>query len=139
MYYYDLGYHFTEHVQSHESYRTALDALSNNPETIVTMAENPKGIFSLTKPREIVAWILVIILSIILLVSSVIHVMQAVCFWAYRRRLMLRNLNTSLDCTVATDNNPCYEAVSSKLNEAQEAVHVYENVKEMKLKKAISA
>ena len=124
-------------MHNHGSYRTASDELSNNPETIVTTAENLKGIFSLTKPREIVAWILVIILSILLLVYSVIHVMQAVCFWAYRRRHTLRNLNTSPDCTVATDSNPCYEAVSSKLNEAQEAVHVYENVKEMKLQKAI--
>ena len=93
------------------------------------MAEKDNFIIS----REVTAWILVIILSVLLVVSLVIHVIQAVCFWAYKRRLTLRNLNTSPDCTVATGSNPCYEAVSSKLKEAQEAVHVYESVKEMKL------
>ena len=38
--------------------------------------------------------------------------------------------DTSLDCTVAMDSNPCYEASNVKLNKAQEtqeAVPVYEN------------
>ena len=107
------------------TYRTA--SSSSNPETTVAEKDN------FIKSREVIAWILIIILSVLLVVSSVIHVMQAVCFWAYKRRHTLRSLNTSSDCTVATGSNPCYEAVSSKLNEAQEAVHVYESVKEMKL------
>jgi hypothetical protein len=37
----------------------------------------------------------------------------------------------SPDCAVALDNNPCYEAsLNVKKTEAQEAVHVYETVKQ---------
>ena len=109
------------------TYRTA--SSSSNPETTVAEKDN------FTISREVTAWILVIILSVLLVVSSVIHVMQAVCFWAHKRKYTLRNLNTSPDCIVATctDSNLCHEAVSSKLYEAQEAVHVYESIKEMKL------
>ena len=35
--------------------------------------------------------------------------------------------DTSPDCTVAMDSNPCYDACNVKLNKAQEAVPVYEN------------
>ena len=110
------------------TYRTA--SSSSNPETTVAEKDN-----FIILSREVIAWNLVIILSVLLLVSSVIHVMQAVCFWAHKRKYTLRNLNTSPDCivTTCTDSNLCHEAVSSKLYEAQEAVHVYESVKEMKL------
>jgi hypothetical protein len=36
----------------------------------------------------------------------------------------------SQDYTVALDSNPCYEASSVKQTEAQEAMHVYEVVKQ---------
>ena len=64
-------------------------------------------------------------ISVLLIVSLVIHVMQAV--WTTRRGRTDRNLNTPPDSTLATASNPCYEDV--KLYEAPEAVHIYETLK----------
>jgi hypothetical protein len=36
----------------------------------------------------------------------------------------------SQDCALALDSNPCYEASNVKQTEDQEAVHVYEMVKQ---------
>ena len=72
-----------------------------------------------TKSREIIAWVLVVILSVLLIVSLAIHMIQVT--WAYRRS---NGKDTSPDCTVAMDSNPCYEASNVKLNKAQEAVPV---------------
>ena len=80
---------------------------------------------SSNKSSEIAAWVLVVILSVLLIVSLVIHVMQAV--WAHRRSCN-RNLNTSPEGIVAMDSNPCYEASVVKMYEAQEAVPVYETL-----------
>ena len=76
-------------------------------------------------PREVVAWVLVVILVVLLILSLVIKVILAV--WAYRRS---RKNDPSPDCAMALDNNPCYEASNMKQTEAQEAVHVYEMVKQ---------
>ena len=90
-----------------------------------------KDSFSQIKSREIVAWVLVFALSTLLLVSSVLHVVQAVCLWANRRRHSARNLslNTSPECTVVTASNPCYEASNVKTYEAQESEseHIYDD------------
>ena len=82
------------------------------------------------KWNEIVPWILVGLLSVLLIVSLVIHVMQAV--WTTRRGVSAdRNLNTPPDCTLTTASNPCYEASNVKLySEVQEAVHLYETLKQ---------
>ena len=98
-----------------------------------TVSENDS--FSQIKSREIVAWILVFTLSTLLLVSSVLHVVQAVCLWAYRRGHSARNLsvNMSPECAVAMDSNPCYEVSTVKQTETdQEAIHIYETVKQHK-------
>ena len=79
-------------------------------------------------PRETVAWILVVILAVLLILSLAIHVMQATC--AYRRS----NKNISpvaTESALAMDSNPCYEASNMKQNEAKE-VHVYEMVQQNK-------
>ena len=80
------------------------------------------------KWKEIVPWILVALLSVLLILSLVIHVMQAV--WTTRRGRTDRNLNTSPDCTFATvtASNPCYEASNVKLSEVQGAMHIYETL-----------
>ena len=79
--------------------------------------------------RELVAWILAVILAISLIVSLAIHVIQAI----WTRRIRRNNKNdTSPECAVAMDSNPCYEASNVKQTEAQEAVHVYETVKQHK-------
>ena len=67
------------------------------------------------------------ILTILLIVSLAINVIQAI--WTHR---IWRNKNdTSPVCAVAMDSNPCYEASNAvKLTEAQEAVHIYEMVKQ---------
>ena len=81
------------------------------------------------KWNEIVPWILVALLSVLLILSLVIHMMQAV--WTYRRGRTDRNLNTPPDCTLATASNPCYEASNVKVySEVQEAVHIYETLKQ---------
>ena len=82
------------------------------------------------KWNEIVPWILIALLSVLLILSLVIHVMQAV--WTTRRGISAdRNLNAPPDCTLATASNPCYEASNVKLySEAQEAVHIYETLKQ---------
>ena len=81
------------------------------------------------KWNEIVPWILVALLVVLLILSLVIHVMQAV--WATKRGRTDRNLNTPPDCTLTIASNPCYEASNVKLySEVQEAVHVYEILKQ---------
>ena len=76
--------------------------------------------------RELVTWILVVILAILLIVSLAINGIQAI--WTSR---IWRNnkTDTSPECALAMDSNPCYEASNVKPTEAQEAVHVYETVK----------
>ena len=77
-------------------------------------------------PREVVAWALVVILVVLLLVLLVIIGILAV-------RVYRRSNRKAPDCTVAMDSNPCYEAPTVKQTEAdQEAVHVYETVKQHK-------
>ena len=71
------------------------------------------------------AWVLVVLLVLLLIVSLVIHMMQVIR--PYRKS---NRKDTSPDCTVAMDSNPCYEASNVKLTEAQNAVHVYEMVKQ---------
>ena len=67
------------------------------------------------------------ILAILLIVSLAINVIQAI--WTCR--IWRKNKNDrSPECAVAMDSNPCYEAFNMKLTEAQEAVHVYETVKQ---------
>ena len=79
--------------------------------------------------RELVAWILVVILAILLIVLLAINVIQAI----WTRRIWRNNKNdTSPECALAMDSNPCYEASNVKQTEAQEAVHVYETVKQHK-------
>ena len=74
--------------------------------------------------RELVAWILAVILAILLIVSLAINVIQAI--WTHR--IWRNNKNdTSPECALAMDSNPCYEASNVKLTEVQE-VHVYEMV-----------
>ena len=52
---------------------------------------------------------------------------------AYRKGNKPSNDGASPDRTVAMDSNPCYEASTVKQSEAdQEAVHVYETVKQHK-------
>jgi hypothetical protein len=76
-------------------------------------------------PREIAAWVLVMLLMILLISSVVINVILALR--TYKRKPNY----PSPDCTVALDNNPCYEtSLNVKQTEAQEAVHVYETVKQ---------
>ena len=80
-------------------------------------------------PREIIAWVLVVILVVLLIVSLLINGTQVVR--AYRKRNKPSNDGASPDRTVAMDSNPCYEASTVKQTEAdQEAVHVYEMVKQ---------
>ena len=77
--------------------------------------------------RELVAWILVVILAILLIVSLAIYGIQAIrtCrIWRNNKN------NISPECAVAMDSNPCYEASNVKPTEAQEAVCVYETVKQ---------
>ena len=69
------------------------------------------------------------ILVVLLIVSLLINGTQAVR--AYRKRNKPSNDGPSPDRTVAMDSNPCYEASTVKQTEAdQEAVHVYEMVKQ---------
>ena len=78
-------------------------------------------------------WILVAVLSILLIVSLVIHVMQAVWIHKLRGRSANRNLNAPPDCTLTTASNVCYEASNVKLqlySEVQEAAHIYETLKQ---------
>ena len=61
---------------------------------------------------------------VLLIVSLAVHVVQVT--WAYRRN---NRKDTSPEYAVAAmAGNPCYEA-SMNLNEAQEAMHIYEVVK----------
>ena len=77
--------------------------------------------------RELVAWILVVILVILLIVSLAINGIQAI----WTRRIWRNDKNdTSPERVLAMDSNPCYEASNMKPTEAQEAVHVYETVKQ---------
>ena len=83
-----------------------------------------------SRAREIVAWVLVVILVVLLIVSLAIHVIQATWTCKIYRRNKKTDTCMSLDYTVALDSNPCYEASNVKQTEAQEAVHVYETVKQ---------
>ena len=65
------------------------------------------------------------ILAILLIVSLAINVK----IWTRRIRRNNKN-DTSPECALAMDSNPCYEASSVEQTEAQEAVHVYETVKQ---------
>ena len=47
---------------------------------------------------------------------------------AYRRNA--KSNDPSPDYALAMDSNPCYEASNVKQTEAQEAVHVYDTVKQ---------
>ena len=80
--------------------------------------------------REIVAWILVVILMILLIVSLVITGLLAVMIYMYKRSN--KPNDASPDCALAMNSNPCYEASLNvhKQTEAQEAMHVYETVKQ---------
>ena len=71
------------------------------------------------------------ILVVLLIVSLAVHVIKAV--WTCR--ICRRNKKTdtcilSPNRAVAMDSNPCYEASNVNQTEAQEAVHVYEMVKQ---------
>ena len=77
-------------------------------------------------PREIIAWVLIVILVVLLIVSLVVNAILSV--WAYKRSN--KSNDPSPDCAVVMDSNPCYEASKVKQTEAQEAVHVYEVVKQ---------
>ena len=67
------------------------------------------------------------ILAILLLVSLAINVIQAI----WTRRIWRNNKNDiSPECVLVMDSNPCYEASNLKQTEVQEAVHVYETVKQ---------
>ena len=67
------------------------------------------------------------ILAILLIASLAINVIQA----TWTRRIWRSNKNdTSPECVLAMDSNPCYEASNVKLTEVQEAVHAYEAVKQ---------
>ena len=66
------------------------------------------------------------ILVVLLIVSLIINGMQAL--WAYTRNA--KPNDPSPDCALAMNSNPCYEASNVKQAEAQEAVHVYDTVKQ---------
>ena len=76
------------------------------------------------KPKEIVAWVLVVILSVLLRLIVSLGILMIQVIWAHRRS---NRKDTSPDCTVAMESNPCYEASNVRQNKAQEAVLVYEN------------
>ena len=63
---------------------------------------------------------------VLLIVSLIINGMQALR--AYRKNA--KPIDPSPDCALAMDSNPCYETSNVKQTEAQEAVHVYETVKQ---------
>ena len=95
-------------------------ALSNNKQIQCSHVINP---------REIAAWVLVVILVVLLIVSLVIIGMLAVWVCSMYRRSNKPN-DASPDCALAMDSNPCYEASNVKQIEAHEAVHVYDTVKQ---------
>ena len=96
-------------------------ALSNNKQIQCSHVINP---------REIVAWVLVVILVVLLIVSLVIIGMLAVWVCRMYKRSNKPN-DVSPDCALAMDSNPCYEAsLSVKQTEVQEAMHVYDTVKQ---------
>ena len=66
------------------------------------------------------------ILVVLLIVSLIINGMQALR--AYRRNA--KPSDPSPECALAMNSNPCYEASNVKQTEAQEAVHVYDTVKQ---------
>ena len=68
------------------------------------------------------------ILAVLFIASVVINVMLILPLWTYRRSNKAND--PSPDCTLAMDSNPCYEASNVKQIEAQEAVHVYDTVKQ---------
>ena len=105
------------HVESTENVSHSTLALpSNKPQVQSSHVINP---------REAAAWALVVMLVVLLSVSLVIIGILAV--WTYRRRN-----RKAPDGALPMDSNPCYEASTVKQSEAQEAVHVYETVKQHK-------
>ena len=69
------------------------------------------------------------ILVVLLIASVVINVIILIlALRAYRRSN--KSNGPSPDCALAMDSNPCYEASNVKQIEAQEAVHVYDTVKQ---------
>ncbi|MCG8620547.1 MAG: hypothetical protein MJE68_00930 [Proteobacteria bacterium] len=68
------------------------------------------------------------ILVILLIASVVINVILILAQRAYRRSNKAND--PSPDCALAMDSNPCYEASNVKQVEVQEAVHVYDTVKQ---------
>ena len=81
-----------------------------------------------SNPREIVAWVLVVILVVLLSMSLTINGVQAV--WTHRKSNKPDH-DASPDCALAMDSNPCYEASIVKQTETKEAVHVYDTVKQV--------
>ena len=78
--------------------------------------------------RKIIAWVLVVILAVLLIVSLAINVIQAI--WT-RRSKETGMASISPNRAVAMDSNPCYVASNVKQTEAQEAaLHVYKMVKQ---------
>ena len=78
-------------------------------------------------------WILVALLSVLLILSLVIHVMQAVWTHRLRGRSADRNLNAPPDCTLAIASSLCYKLETSDVklySEIQEALHIYETLKQ---------
>jgi methionyl-tRNA formyltransferase len=71
-----------------------------------------------------------VILAVLLIVSLAIHVIQAVWTCRVYRRSKKTDTRMSPDCVLALDSNPCYEPSNVKQTEAQEAVHVYETMKQ---------
>jgi hypothetical protein len=57
--------------------------------------------------------------------------MQAIWTCRVYRKNKKTDIRMSQDYTVALDSNPCYEASNVKQTEAQEAVHIYETVKQL--------
>ena len=95
-----------------------------------TQSSSNYQIRSNSSTREIIAWALVVLLAVLLIVSLAIHVIQAI--WTYRiyRRNKKLDECVSPDFALAMDSNPCYEASNVKQTEAQEAVHIYDTVKQ---------
>ena len=72
----------------------------------------------------------IVLLAVLLIVSLVIHVIQAI--WTYRiyRRSKKIDECVSPDCALAMDSNPCYEPSNVKQTETKEPGHVYDTVKQ---------
>ena len=79
---------------------------------------------SSTKPRELAAWILMVVFAVMLFVSVMGNILV---LWVYKKR------QAGDDCSVPPskyemEGNPCYEATAVKQTTDTET-HVYEAVK----------